>query len=174
MSFTIKLGKCSDPHNKINKSPSFPDAKSITGDLRDSCDMLNPIILCKFDDPSSCADFNYLYVEAFKRYYYITGMRILRNRLIEISAHVDVLYTYREDILANKAIIDRTSNASDNGLMLTTPNLWKVRNDPHELTWLFSKKPDVANNYFVLVTASSPSTVTKSDSTESSVDGHEF
>lgn len=53
---------------------------------------------------------NYVYIDKLKRYYYITDMRIVRNNLLEISCNVDVLMSFKEQILQQQAIIERNSN----------------------------------------------------------------
>ena len=42
MSFEVKIGVCKDAKNKVSKSPSWN--YTLSGQLKDSCDILNPTI----------------------------------------------------------------------------------------------------------------------------------
>lgn len=78
----------------------------INGTLKDSCDILNPVI--EFENNAELFSKNYCIIPDFGRNYYITGMEIINKRLI-VSLHVDVLATYRNDILSSRANIVRSS-----------------------------------------------------------------
>lgn len=52
---------------------------------------------------------NYVYIDKLNRYYYITDMMIVRNNLLEITCKVDVLMSFKEQILQQKAIIERNA-----------------------------------------------------------------
>lgn len=60
--------------------------------------------------------YNYCYIPDFKRYYFVSSTRILKNHLIEYTLAVDVLATYRADILAARLYVLRS--ASDYNLKL--------------------------------------------------------
>lgn len=60
--------------------------------------------------------YNYCYIPDFKRYYFVSSTRILKNHLIEYTLAVDVLATYRADILAARLYVLRS--ASDYSLFL--------------------------------------------------------
>lgn len=78
----------------------------INGTLKDSCDILNPVI--EFENNAELFSKNYCIIPDFGRNYYITGMEIINKRLI-VSLHVDVLATYKNDILSSRANIVRSS-----------------------------------------------------------------
>lgn len=94
--------------NKIGKN--LTDAKDVTGTLRENCDILNPSILVEY---STYPDYNYIFIPEFKRYYFITNIVSVRFGLWQITAHVDVLESYKEDIKAQSAIIARQENKWD-------------------------------------------------------------
>lgn len=55
--------------------------------------MIDPVLT--FEIPmANIVDVNYLYIEDFKRYYYITHLRSIRTGLVEVSCHVDVLMSF--------------------------------------------------------------------------------
>lgn len=106
MSFSIELYKNSSPRNSFY--PSLSKIRDISGTLRDECSLLNPRILMRINDVGDLKNVNYMYIPEFGRYYYITDIVSVRNTEILVSGHVDVLSTYRKEILANDAIIGRS------------------------------------------------------------------
>lgn len=107
MSFTIKIGKVTDPDTKVVKS--FSEVKSLTGTLKNETSIIDPTILidCNLGDIADC---NYMIIDVFKRKYYIKDIKSISNNLVEISAHVDVLNTYAAQILSNEAIFATSEN----------------------------------------------------------------
>ena len=103
MSFTINFYHMRDPKNKINKSLS--SVYSITGNLRNESDVVNPTILVESNIPING---NYAYIELFQRYYFVTEMRQIRTGLWEIHLHTDVLKTFSEGILGSPCIVARS------------------------------------------------------------------
>lgn len=106
-------------HNSIPKSHisrNLANAVTVTGEPKsgDSLDVLNPIITVAYK--ASVLTKNYVYIPDFGRYYFITDMAI-QGKTIQISMHVDVLYTYRNSVLGAQCIADRSSSIYD--LMLT-------------------------------------------------------
>lgn len=93
----------SDPNYVVNKTITLQ--ASFTCNLKDSTSVENPVILVT--SASNPSGYNYMYIQEFGRYYYITDVVSVRNGLWAISGHVDVLYTYRTSIKACSAIIKR-------------------------------------------------------------------
>ena len=54
--------------------------------------------------------YNYCYIPDFKRYYFVSSTRILRNQLIEYTLAVDVLASYRSQILASTLYVLRSAS----------------------------------------------------------------
>lgn len=55
-------------------------------------------------------EINYCYIRDFKRYYYISDVVYMTGNRVEVSCQMDYLATYRNEILAYKAFVIRTSN----------------------------------------------------------------
>lgn len=107
MSFTVELQKNLSEKNRLNKD--IDTISSVSGVLRDSTSIINPVIMVEGnpDDFSTC---NYMTISDFNRSYFITDIRSVRNNLVEISGHVDVLSSYASYIKRNYAIIYRQEN----------------------------------------------------------------
>ena len=106
----------------------------LDGTLKDGTSILDPSVLCYHLD-SYIPDISYFYIDEFARYYFITGVEIVRTDLWQISGHVDVLATYKDQILANRAIIQRNQN---NYNLLLNDGLFKTQQNPRITTIPFS------------------------------------
>lgn len=102
----IKLLSYSQPKNSVKKS--YTTWANLTGSIRDSLNIVNPVFLVQATDQYDKA--NAVYCEELDRYYFITGKEWVRTGLLAISCHVDVLVTYQGDIWNNSGIISRNSN----------------------------------------------------------------
>lgn len=92
-------------YNTINKNTELIVEKIIT--LKNDCDLVNPYVVLKLDDVLFLS--NYAYIPKFKRYYFITGIEILSKTLVAVSMHVDVLESFKSDILAGTVHITESS-----------------------------------------------------------------
>lgn len=82
---------------------------SISGKLRTSCDIVNPVIEIEHNALIFINHINYAYIPDFGRYYYITDMR-LDGKTLVLSLHCDVLFTYANDIKGSMATIVRSQD----------------------------------------------------------------
>lgn len=101
----IILYKTASEPNRLSKVLTSP--KSLNGTLRAESSIINPNIVMEIDD---IVGYNYMYIPEFERYYFITDIISIRNRLFKVNAHVDVLMTYANSIRNNRAIIDRIAD----------------------------------------------------------------
>jgi hypothetical protein len=102
----IKLLSYSQPKNSVKKS--YTTWANLTGSMRDTLNVVNPVFLVQATEQYDKA--NAVYCEELDRYYFITGKEWVRTGLLAISCHVDVLVTYQGDIWNNSGIISRNSN----------------------------------------------------------------
>lgn len=105
MSFTIKFQTSNSDKRCLDKN--ITDNFELTGTLRNECSILNPIILIekKLGDLANC---NYMTIESFgNRSYFINDIISIRNGLVEVHGHVDVLSTYKDGIRKNSGITYR-------------------------------------------------------------------
>lgn len=99
---------------------------SISGALNDESSLLDPIIIFRGID-EYIGVINYAYIEEFGRYYFITNIDSVRNNLWRLSFHVDVLYTYREQIKGNYAVIERNEIQYD---LKLNDGIFKTQQNP--------------------------------------------
>lgn len=82
-----------------NKSDTRKIGKTLTqvtefvGTLRNETDVVTPVILVEGALPS----FNYCFIAAFNRYYFVTDFRTVRNNVYEIHCKSDVLMSFDLD-----------------------------------------------------------------------------
>ena len=103
----IVLYVCTSERQAINKT--IGSAATFTGTLRGESSVINPSFMIETDNPTG---FNYCYIQAFSRYYFITNITSVRTGLWRIDCAVDVLMSFRNQILALNVIVD--SATSDN------------------------------------------------------------
>lgn len=107
MSFTIDLQiSMSD---KIEMDKTITTIASLDGTLKDATSIIDPVILVE-GDLSQFAQCNYMTIPVFGRSYFVTNIRSIRNDLFEISAHVDVISTWKSEIRGNLAIVKKQQN----------------------------------------------------------------
>ena len=105
MALSVTLYNSASPVEKIGKTLIAGGSYSCT--LKDTTSVLNPALIIRTSD--AVYNYNYLYIAEFQRYYFINDIKSVNNNVWEISAHVDVLETYKTAILANNAVIKRQS-----------------------------------------------------------------
>lgn len=93
--------------NRVDKTSYLTNIANFDGILRDDCSIVSPSILIAQD---ALPSFNYAYIAAFNRYYYVTNITSVRNGLWRIDMKCDVLMTYKTGIKALTAVIARQEN----------------------------------------------------------------
>ena len=93
----------------INKK--LVDAQTFTGQMRDEVSIMNPIVRIEVE---SIPRFNYAYIPELERYYMIDDITVYREGIVDVSMSVDVLMSFKRDILSSIAVVDKQS-MSQNG-----------------------------------------------------------
>lgn len=135
---------------------SFPkvlgSAIRYQGELRDECDILNPVLTIEGLNPDTT--FNYCYIPDFKRYYFITESSVIRTGLIQFNLHVDVLQSWSKEILELEAIISRNEYDFNNHLEDTRVPAWSNNmtsyKEPTNITGNISM-PNLSNELYNIV-----------------------
>lgn len=139
--YTLKLFKNSSENNDVSKT--LTDEHKVTGYSRSVVDMLNPVIELAGIEVNS---YNYCYVQELNRYYYIENINISPNGVYRLSMRIDVLMTYRDDIMASHGLI--TKNREYNPYTGDVDVESRYTLEKHE----FENGFDFTNGDFVLVT----------------------
>lgn len=108
--YNIKDDKRAVHKNTVDTGAGTNLVATLTGSIKDDCSITDPIIEVSYN--ASLMTANYMYIAAFNRYYFIENITVSTQRLI-ISAHVDVLNSYRVDILKLTCIIERQQHEAN-------------------------------------------------------------
>lgn len=99
----------------INQSDSLVVNKQIEAlksqvdfKLLDDCDEFSPVLILKNETASRNA--NYIYIEDWNKYYYITDRTYNNNGILTLSCREDVLMTLKGQFLGIPQIITRSSD----------------------------------------------------------------
>lgn len=132
----INLYKYKSPNIYINKT--LESVADYEGTLRDECSVTDPVF--EVESSNNLSQANYCYIADLHRYYYITEIVAVTNKLWRISCHVDVLMTYKPQILAHEAIIARQENQWN--ILLNDGNTFKVQQNSDIIVKEFSGGSD--------------------------------
>lgn len=130
----------------INKT--LVGGETFIGQARDEVDIMAPVI--RFDSPNILR-YNYAYIPELQRYYVIQSVNAFREGLWDVSMAVDVLMSFRGDIMALPVIVDKQSMEEngdeyiDDG-SLVTDNVMFTR--LHQFSDGFNDYPE-----YILITA---------------------
>lgn len=122
--------------------------ESFIGVPRDELDVMQPVIRFEND---GVLRYNYAYIPSLQRYYVINSINAYREGVWDVSMAVDVLMSFRGDIMALSVIVDKQSMPEngdeyiDDG-SLVTDNIMFTR--LHEFSGGFNDYPE-----YILITA---------------------
>lgn len=102
----LNLYTISDDKRKVKKTVGT--ATQLTGTLREECSVLDPVIT--IESSANISGKNYAYISDFGRYYFITDITAVTDKLWRIAMHVDVLMSYSTQLLATEMIAKRQEN----------------------------------------------------------------
>lgn len=103
---TINLYVNVSEKERVTKTLSLE--KSFSGTLREQTSVIDPVISIESTD--NLSQYNYMYIPDFGRYYYIRNVESVKNGLWRITGHVDVLMSFKSQILQNSGVIERQEN----------------------------------------------------------------
>ena len=129
--FNIVLQVNSSEKERLDKN--ITDIATISGTLREKTSLIDPVIVIE-GDLSNYVNCNYMTISAFNRSYFINNITSVSNNLFEISAHVDVLTTYKTQIRTNDAIIARQEKKWN---LYLNDGVFKTYQNPYIVTKAF-------------------------------------
>ena len=104
----LKIYNNKSNNNVLNKKITL--VKELDFTLKSDNSIMQPILVLK-----NYTSGNYCYIDEFHRYYYINDVRLLNGGLYELQLDVDVLMTYKDEII-------NAEWYSVNGVNVTIPN----------------------------------------------------
>ena len=90
----LKIYNNNSNTNVLNKNITL--VSTLDFSLKIDNSILQPVLILK-----NYSNGNYCYIEEFKRYYYITDIKLLTGGLYQLQLEVDVLMTYKDIIINN-------------------------------------------------------------------------
>ena len=149
MGFSVQLFTFSKRPNSTKQPPDV-NTNIFNGVLKDTCNIITPSIGFQFSIEKPPVNFNYAYIPAFNRFYFINNWNF-SNRLWWAEMSVDSLASYRSEIGSSTQYVLRSSN-SHNGLIAdsmypVTAERSVVRSDNESEFGFVSNTP---NGFFVI------------------------
>lgn len=90
----LKIYNNNSNNNVLNKNITLVD--TLEFNLKIDNSILQPVLILK-----NYNNGNYCYIKEFKRYYYITDIKLLTGGLYQLQLDIDVLMTYKNVIITN-------------------------------------------------------------------------
>lgn len=106
----IDLYKNTTEENAIEKI--IVDKKTIEGTLKTTIDITDFSVIFNFFEDWN--NYNYVYIEKLKRYYFVESKRIINNSLVEYDLIEDVLMSFK-DLIRGQNILVTESETAFNG-----------------------------------------------------------
>lgn len=132
MSFSILLQRNTSELNKLDKT--LTTITTLTGTLKTETSIIDPVIIVEgaLLDLKTC---NYCTISEFGRSYFVNNIKSIRNNLIELTCHVDVVSTYKSQIRSQFALVRKQEN---NWNLYLNDGSFKCYQNPIVLTKKFS------------------------------------
>lgn len=80
--------------------------ETFEGSPRDEVSIMNPVIRFESDE---ILRYNYAYIPSYQRYYSIVDRTIFRDSIWDVTFAVDVLMSFRRDIMSLNVVVDKQS-----------------------------------------------------------------
>jgi hypothetical protein len=105
--FSIKLYQNKAEANRVDKTNYITLVKDVLGVLRESTSIIDFSVVLELD---TFPNFNYVYIEIFNRYYFVSDIVSVNKNIWEVSLSCDVLMSYKDAINACTGFVDRNEN----------------------------------------------------------------
>lgn len=118
MAFTIQLGVCRDPKNKLNKTITDVASYACTvkraggtgavGVGGGGINVMVPTVVLKAGDEVFTK--NFAYIPNFNRYYFVSSIAVAPNGMYTLTLTEDVLMSWRDDIKNCEVMLSRSAD----------------------------------------------------------------
>ena len=145
---TIKTYRFEGDPRKVDKKLTSVTAyfnADIVGDMS----IHAPTISLQLNSFTDIINFNYIYIEELRRYYYVVDSTIREDGFVQLQCKVDVLKSFRADILESTQYVERQQNkcsyqVPDDGYIIKSNRNMTIKN--------FGNPIIVPNDNFILTT----------------------
>lgn len=139
---TIDFYKVNDVKNKINKTLGVPYTISNVFFKSGNVNIVNPFLRLSRD----MTQYNYCFIRELNRFYFIDDVVIENNGIKNYKLNIDVLMSYKNEIMNNKTHIVESEN------VLNVDNIeYSEKNNEIIKTFNFPKNPFENNKTDVLI-----------------------
>ena len=147
----IAVYKTKSANNVINKKLTSEKNLGNNCILADNTSVTSPaVILGGITSLDSISDYNYTYIPQCHRYYYINDIIALSGGRVKLILSVDVLMSFKTDILNSTQLVTRQKNQ---GKMYLANADWTVDGRTYLRSQYFNENHfDTQNDTFVLIT----------------------
>ena len=147
----ITLYKTKSANNVISKKLVSEKNLGNSCILGDNTSVTSPtVIIGGISSLDSISDYNYAYIAQCHRYYYINDIIALSGGRVKLILSVDVLMTYKSDILNSTQLVTRQKNK---GKMYLADADWTVDGRTYLRSQYFNENHFAPqNDSFVLIT----------------------
>lgn len=145
---TIKTYRFLGDSRKVDKTLHDVSTYSnavIVGDMS----IQNPTISLQLDSFTDVINFNYIYIPELRRYYYVVDSTIREDGFVQLKCKVDVLKSFKADILASTQYVERQQNKCTYQL---PDNLYNIKSNRNLTIKNFGNEIIKPNNLFILTT----------------------
>lgn len=126
---TITLYKYLGEREKVDKSSDLSFILSTSGKFKGDVSITSPVLILTLpvgrveyvtdengneiediiaiDETGEVLNFNYFYIEEFRRYYFLSSLSVSSGNVAIVTGSVDPLYSFKDQILRNSAMVDR-------------------------------------------------------------------
>lgn len=145
---TIKTYRFSGDSRKIDKTLTLVKTYS-NAEIVGNMSVQTPTISLQLDSFTDVINFNYIYIPELRRYYYVENSTIREDGFVQIQCRVDVLKSFKTDILASTQYIERQENKCSYQL---PDNLYNIKSNRNLTIKNFGDEIIVPNYDFILTT----------------------
>ena len=151
LNMNITLYKTKSANNVISKKLVSEKNLGNSCILGDNTSVTSPtVIIGGITSLDTISDYNYAYIAQCHRYYYINDIIALSGGRVKLILSVDVLMTYKTDILNSTQLVTRQKNQ---GKMYLANADWTLDGRTYLRSQYFNENHfDTQNDTFVLIT----------------------
>ena len=143
---TIQLCNTADENNVINKTIATID--TVTATIKGDSSISNPTLILEYKN--TLIGVNYVFISDWNRYYFVQDIRVATGGRYEIDLTVDVLQSFKEQILKCGVIL---SDTEQTGLNNYLPSESFVVNCKHKTDIINFSNGLLDNGEYILITA---------------------